>query len=283
MKKILTLLMAFIFGLLCCDLVSAQFRIPAGIQSRIPTPEQLGNIGLTTQPRNTPVINPGMLERARNSNIGLGNVDLSRALNPGPISQDRLNLPPGFKLRPVDPIPQGVLDLPPGTTLRPVDPPSPGIPHPAPHPMPTPQPGGPTLQFGPGGPTVSFGNGPHINIPVGQIMGRIRDRRGFQSPTQVTGYGPNGAIHTGNTNVQGSAFTPGRNLGQLGGTQAVQQPVYDQFGNVVGFQSGNVWQNPITGQQHGNMTTYTPNGTGGMHQSTTMYSTAGGNITPRGN
>lgn len=274
MKKVLTLLVAFVFGLLCCEFVSAQAGILGGRHLR---PDVLPKLQIPTQTR--PAINPAMLDRALNSPVNPGRFNLP-TLNPGVIPQSSLNLPPGFDLSPVGPVPQGVLDLPPGTSLSPVDPPGPGIPHAEPRPMPIPRPGGPTIQFGPGGPSVSFGSGPTIHIPVG---GRFRGRRGFHTPTQVTGYGPNGEIHTGNTNVRGTAFTPGRNLGQLGGTQQVQQPVYDQHGNVVGFQSGDVWHNPITGQQHGNMTTYTPNGSGGMHQSTTLYSTAGGNITPRGN
>jgi hypothetical protein len=276
-KKITIITLAFALGLLCCDLVSAQLGVPGG--SRFLRPDMLPKLQLTPQAQNRPQIDPAMINRALNSPVDR---DAVRRFNPGATLRDTPDLS-GFNLRPVDPIPQGVLDLPPGTEIRPIDPPGPGIPHGEPQPMPIPQSGGPTLQFGPGGPSVSFGNGPTINIPVGQIVDRIRDRRGFQSPTRVTGYGPNGEIHTGHTNIQGSAFTPGRNLGQLGETQQVQQPVYDHNGNVIGFQSGSTWQNPITGQQHGNVTTYTPNGTGGMHQSTTMYSTAGGNITPRGN
>lgn len=266
-------MLAFVLGLLFCDLVSAQvYQL-----DRPFNPNLIKRI--QAQPQSQPAINPGLVNRALNSpGFDTRGANRLRDINlGGPVSQDRLNLPPGFEMKPIDP-PQTLLPRPLPPQLRPLPQPSP-----QPAPQPSPQPQGPTLQFGPGGPSISFGSGPNINIPIGQIGQRIRERRGFHSPTQVTGYGPNGEIHTGNATVHGSTFTPGRNLSQQNGTrQQVQQPIYDQNGNVVGYQAGTVWQNSITGQQHGNVTTYTPNGTGGMHQSTTMYSQAGGNITPMG-
>lgn len=279
-KNIAIITLAFVLGLFCCNLVSAQVYRPPVI------PGILGQLKYQTpqaQPATQPSINPRLLrDLSTTPNFSQRDRDLLGNINLRPIPQSNLNLPPGFNLRPVDP-PQGLLPspLPPGMLPSPL-PPQP-LPTPQP-PVPQPQPQGPTIQFGPGGPSVSFGSGPHINIPVGQIVDRIRERRGFQTPTQVNGYGPNGQIHTGDATVHGSTFTPGRNLSQHNGTQQqVQQPIYDQFGNLTGYQTGTVWQNSITGQQHGNMTRYTPNGTGGVHQSTTLYSTAGGNNTPIGN
>lgn len=278
MKKVFTLFAAFILGLIFSNMAFAQFGVLNRDHLR---PDMLSKIKLTPQPQNRPSINPGVLSKALNSPVDLGRIErINPALNlPGTLNKPSL---PDFGLRPVDPIPQGLLDLPPGMTLRPIHPPAP-IPHAEPQPMPSPRPGGPTIQFGPGGPSVSFGDGPTINIPLGRPGRRFR-QPGFHSPPQVLGYGPNGQVHTGDATVHGSTFTPGRNISQHNGTaRQVQQPIYDQFGNLTGYQTGTVWQNSITGQQHGNMTRYTPNGTGGTHQSTTLYSTAGGNITPRGN
>jgi len=177
-----------------------------------------------------------------------------------------------------------IVPIPPGP-IREVDPrPTlPPAPIPAPGPVPRPQPGV-VFHLGPHGPSlgVPLGSGNRLNIPLpGQ---RFQRPLGYQTPTQVLGYGPRGEIHTGNGQVMGSAYTPGRNVSQLNGSRRnVNRPVYDSFGNIVGYQQGTVWNNSLTGQEHGNVTTYTPNGTGGTHQSQTLYSTAGGNITPIGN
>ena len=155
-----------------------------------------------------------------------------------------------------------------------------------PTPQPTPQPpnniggGGVIFDWGPGGPSLGIpSGGGRFNVPLRPRHNHHRPI--YQSPGQVLGYGPQGQVYTGNGQVMQSALTPGRNMSQYNGTQrVVQQPIHDNFGNVIGYRQGTVWNNSLTGQQHGAMTTYTPNGTGGYHQSTTQYSTAGGNITP---
>ena len=167
-KKIAIITLAFFLGLLCSNFVTAQIYMP-----RV-NPEILGQVKYQP-PQTQPTINQRLIrERATTPHFGQRERDMIRHINPGPISQDTLILPPGINLRPVDP-PQGLLPRPVPPQLFPIPP----QPFPAPQPLPQPQPQGPTLQFGPGGPSVSFGNGPHINIPVGQIVDRLRDRRGL--------------------------------------------------------------------------------------------------------
>ena len=232
----------------------------------------LCNIG-TAQVFNGQRINSGLLNR-------LNNLPQFK-----PQAQAAPSIPQGFQM------PQGIRDSvlsnikfpgQPGSMLTiPQGPLKEFNPSPAPQPVPPQNGGGVTFNFGPQGPSLGIGthNGGQFNIPL--RPGMVGNQPIYQSPGQVLGYGPQGQIYTGDGQVMGSAFAPGRNMSQHNGTQqVVQKPMYDNFGNIVGYQSGTVWRNSLTGQQHGNMTTYTPNGSGGHHQSTTQFSTAGGNITP---
>ena len=259
MKTIFTLCMATLLGLIVCNAATAQNQLLRNLSNRSLDASQLGGIRLTPQLR-------------------------SQGIRPAPAPTQQPSFPSNFSNNIVPGllgkvmIPSGPVQLPPGP-LRELNP----QPQPQPQPLPQPQrnPNPLTLNLGPNGPSISFGTGggQNFNIPLpGQ---RFAQPGTYHSPTQVLGYGPNGQVYTGNGQVAGSYHTPGRNLSQMNGTQRyVEQPIYDSYGNLVGHQAGTVWNNSITGQQHGNMTTYTPNGTGGHHQSTTQYSTAGGNITP---
>ena len=104
----------------------------------------------------------------------------------------------------------------------------------------------------------------------------------YITPERFNGYTPWGGINTRNQQVNNTYFDYGRNGSQYNGSRRwVSRPVYDSYGQVTGYQQGHVWNNSLTGQEHGNVTTVTPNGHGGQIETATAYSTAGGNITPR--
>jgi len=233
-KKITIITLSFVLGMLCCDLVSAQIY---NLGSQLPQQPLLRPhqpIQLMPQSRPQPRLsdNPGLMNRVRDaSTSGIGQTErgIMKHLNPGPVSQESLGLPPGT-LSVLDPpqnllpnplpLPQPGFPLPQPGGLSPQPLPLPGglLPQPGgllpPPPTPAPpQPQGPTFGFGPNGPTISFENGPTINIPVRQIADRIRERR-QQSP-------------------QG-----GRIMGQGTAAPQAQQPVYDQYGNIIGYIGG---------------------------------------------
>ncbi len=254
MKNVLSLILSALLGLITCQSLSAQIRLPKDINS---LGRNVDFSKLKASPQTIPQLSPGLLR----------NINRNSGLLTTPIRPDKLVLPPG-PLQPFNPQPQP-------------------MPQPFPQPQPQPQPGqnsngGVHFGWGPAGPSlgIPLGNGGQINVPL-RRPGRMMNQPIYQAPGRVLGYGPQGQIYTGGGQVMGSVLTPGRDASQHNGTQrAVRQPIYDNFGNIVGYQQGTVWNNSITGQQHGNMTTYTPNGSGGYHQSTTLYSQAGGNITP---
>ena len=141
--------------------------------------------------------------------------------------------------------------------------------------------------------------GPSITVPDGRIYpGGIRNTRSithpitypgynrishpvYITPERFNGYTPWGGINTRNHQVNNTYFDYGRNGSQYNGTRRwINRPVYDTYGRVTGYQQGHVWNNSITGQEHGNVNTVTPNGHGGDLVTSTQYSTAGGNIKP---
>ena len=216
MKKIITLLVAFVLGLLACDLVSAQiYQLPANPQLFQAQPQQTYIPGLADKARQVqvPQYIPGLTDRARQVQTPTladrirqldpqRTRDLLGKINPGSPS---LQLPTP-QLQPIPQpgvLPQDVLDLPPGFELAPVDPVGPGIPHAPPQLMPVPEQKGPTVEFGPNGPVISFDNGPTIHVPARQILDRIRDRRQQAQPQR--------------------------------GVPQGQQPIYDQYGNFLGY------------------------------------------------
>lgn len=110
--------------------------------------------------------------------------------------------------------------------------------------------------------------------PVGGFYGRPSVPV-YGTPSVVTGYNPwTGGWNTGNTEVNNTYFDYGRGGSQHNGSKRwVNRPVYDNYGNITGYQRGFVWNNSFTGQEHGNVTTTTPNGMGGQNDTVTMYST----------
>lgn len=110
--------------------------------------------------------------------------------------------------------------------------------------------------------------------PIGGFYGRPSVPV-YGTPSVVTGRNPwTGGWNTGNHEINNTYFDYGRNGSQYNGSKRwVNRPVYDNYGNITGYQRGYVWNNSMTGQEHGNVTTTTPNGVGGEHQTATMYST----------
>ena len=58
-----------------------------------------------------------------------------------------------------------------------------------------------------------------------------------------------------------------------GSKRWVNRPIYDSNGNITGRTQGYVWNNSITGKEHGNVSHLTPNGLGGQHETVHLYST----------
>ncbi|MEM7455046.1 MAG: hypothetical protein AAF456_11910 [Planctomycetota bacterium] len=96
------------------------------------------------------------------------------------------------------------------------------------------------------------------------------------TPNVITGYNPwTGGWNTANTQVNDTRFDFGRDMSANNGSRRwVNRPVYDAWGNITGYQQGYVWNNSFTGQEHGHLNTVTPNGMGGDHNTTVMYSMA---------
>ena len=117
-------------------------------------------------------------------------------------------------------------------------------------------------------------------MPGGGIHHRV-SHPVYVTPQRFNGYTPWGGINTRNHQVNNTYFDYGRHGSQYNGSSRwVNRPVYDTYGRLAGYQQGHVWNNSLTGQEHGNVTTVTPNGHGGQNETVTQYSTAGGNIRP---
>lgn len=95
----------------------------------------------------------------------------------------------------------------------------------------------------------------------------------YVSPNEIVGVNPEtGGLDTQNRQIDNTVYQPGRDSSQNNGTKRwVRRPVYNSQGQQVGYQEGWVWNNSYTGQEHGELSNYTPNGLGGVngqHQST---------------
>lgn len=92
----------------------------------------------------------------------------------------------------------------------------------------------------------------------------------IQTPTQITGFNPaTGGFNTAGTTVFNTAFDPFRQASMFNGTaRPVNQPVFNSFGQPVGWQQGVAWQNSVTGQTHFQGQVMRPNGVGGVNTQT---------------
>ena len=88
------------------------------------------------------------------------------------------------------------------------------------------------------------------------------------TPNVVDNYDPyTGTLNSSNTQVDHSAFNQHRNSSINNGTlRDVRRPIYDQMGNLVGFSEGQVWNNSVTGQEHGNLSNTTVDQNGNVHR-----------------
>ncbi len=141
-----------------------------------------------------------------------------------------------------------------------------------------------TITYTPHGPVVRR----HANVvvpqfPVGRIEGSSRGRYlgtthsrfpVIVTPDTITGINSQtGGFDTGNLQVDNTFFDAGRNQSRFNGTERwVQRPIHDQFGNVIGYQEGFVWNNSRTGVEHGDLTNHVPNGNAGIHSQTQLRS-----------
>lgn len=89
---------------------------------------------------------------------------------------------------------------------------------------------------------------------------------------QFNGFAHNGGIHTKGTTIHNSAFDPYREISkQIGPSWNVNRPII-QNGQVVGWEKGREWFNPVTNQVHGQTQQFTPNGLGGVNTQTNIRS-----------
>lgn len=98
----------------------------------------------------------------------------------------------------------------------------------------------------------------------------------FQTPQQISGFNPwTGGWNTQNTNISTTVFTPGRDQSRFNGSaRPVNRPVYDNFGNLRGWERGTEWTNSFTGQIHKDTQIYSPNGIGGTNTTNVLRSVA---------
>jgi hypothetical protein len=76
-----------------------------------------------------------------------------------------------------------------------------------------------------------------------------------------------GNVHTKNEQVNNTYFDPNRETSKSNGTyRFVRRPVYGANGQIAGYEEGYVWNNSITGQEHGQLKTVTQKGGGGTHE-----------------
>ena len=94
------------------------------------------------------------------------------------------------------------------------------------------------------------------------------------SPNEISGINPwTGGLNTRNGQVDNTYFDYGRNGSQYNGSKRwVNRPIYDSYGNISGYSQGYVWNNSLTGQEHGNVRDVTGNGLGGQHETIRAYS-----------
>ncbi|NNE00786.1 MAG: hypothetical protein HKN47_26010 [Pirellulaceae bacterium] len=126
-----------------------------------------------------------------------------------------------------------------------------------------------------------------INYPAGTIIypnGQVVWPQSYNAmrpsvpsvvtPNQITSINPQtGGLNTTNQQLNNTVWDPGRNISQFNNTRRwVRRPVYNTRGQISGYQQGWVWNNSFTGQEHGNLQSYTPNQFGGVHEGGVAYS-----------
>lgn len=104
-------------------------------------------------------------------------------------------------------------------------------------------------------------------VPVGPSRPMIitQDRiSGFNNQT--------GGWDTRNEQINSSRFDPYRDDSRWNGSRRwVQRPIRDRYGRITGYSEGWVWNNSITGREHGELNSFTPNELGGVHEGRQYY------------
>lgn len=131
-----------------------------------------------------------------------------------------------------------------------------------------------TIVPGPGGPRVMPpATGQYIPVSEGQYPVYVTDNK-------ITGINPEtGGYDTENRQIDNTVNQIGREESKKNGTMRwVQRPVHNSQGQVVGYQEGYVWINSYTGQEHGELTNYTPNDLGGVNNQHLSRGVGGGGV-----
>ncbi|MEO0531827.1 MAG: hypothetical protein AAF266_14825 [Planctomycetota bacterium] len=129
--------------------------------------------------------------------------------------------------------------------------------------------------------TISIG-GPRFVRPTSHVVHHpvnnwqpVRPSRPvYVTPDRVVNYNPwTGAVDTHNHQVNDTAFDVGRDMSRNNGSRRwVNRPIRDAWGNITGYERGWVWNNSITGQEHGETTVVRPNASGGSSSTTVLRS-----------
>ena len=157
---------------------------------------------------------------------------------------------------------------------------------------PTPMPQGPLITDGlgqpivsprprPQGPLITNGFGQPIVSPSPMPIQPVPQYPHIVTQPRFDGWSPWG-INTRNEQIDNTYFMGNRGSSLYNGSgRYVNRPVYGSHGQIVGYERGLVWNNSVTGQEHGDLTRVTDNGMGGQLQTHHAYSSAGGNIKPK--
>lgn len=110
-----------------------------------------------------------------------------------------------------------------------------------------------------GGGFVTIGGG---GRPIGLPNPGWRPNRRIVTKPTVTHVDPwTNTIHTQNHEVFESVNDYGRDASRNNGTmRRVNRPIFDNFGNLVGYEQGVEWRNSLTGQRHHETVKTTVNG-----------------------
>ena len=95
----------------------------------------------------------------------------------------------------------------------------------------------------------------------------------YISPSTITGMNPWGGWNSSGVTVNNTALDPFRQQSMNNGSlQNVSRPVYNSFGQIVGYKTGQQWVNSVTGQTHFQGQVMTNNGIGGTNTQTVLRS-----------
>jgi hypothetical protein len=105
----------------------------------------------------------------------------------------------------------------------------------------------------------------------------------IRTPQQIDSYNPwTGGFNTSNLKIKEGFYDIGREESRYNGTlRNVDRPIYDNFGNTIGRQTGQEWYNPITNRWHKDVNNQTLNNIGGINNERAVGSVAPQGQAPR--